>query len=711
MIAAVLLPVSAFASEDESGLEKAILSAKAKFTIPEDYSFTYSVGTDNNKKIWYLNWSSKDEYRGNISVRIDESGAILGYDKYKYYEYPRQKTLPKISRQEAKTIADDFIKRISPDKWPKVRYQEDNRNYLADYGYDFVYTRVENGIPFYGNSVNVRVDGDTGEVLSYYVHWYDNVKFPAADGIISQEQAREAYKEKLGLRLIYTYRMENEKPVPYAIYAPRYSNSSYAIDALTGEKIQIEGGYGIFYDGGVADQKMELARAVGGTGPSLTPEELEAVRKASRLIDADEAEDIARKSSILEIDSSYRLQYYNLTRSWPDSEEYVWSLSFNRETNKKTGEYAYVSVSMNAETGEIISFYRNAPYKEGETPKYDLEASRAAVEEFLKSFKPDKYRNTEYDESSASYYIPYTERELPGQYSFRYVRLVNGVAFPGNGFNADFDAVNGRVSSFYMNWYDLDFPSVDNAVPLEEVYGKLYEEVGIELQYKVSNYGVYPYRLDADASRQDTDAMLVYCLAQGKPYTFDANTGVLLGSDGKPYKEAGTVEYSDIAGHFAEEQIKILAEYGIALEGASFSPDEDISQKDFFILLTKVLNNYYGPVLVPASSSEEIDGMYDYLVREGIVKEGEKSPDSTVTRENSVKFLIRALKYDKVADIKGIFNISFKDADRINPDLIGYVAIAGGLKIVNGDINGFFNPVKKLTRAEAAVIIYNYLQR
>ena len=68
------------------------------------------------------------------------------------------------------------------------------------------------------------------------------------------------------------------------------------------------------------------------------------------------------------------------------------------------------------------------------------------------------------------------------------------------------------------------------------------------------------------------------------------------------------------------------------------------------------------------------------------------------------------MKYNEVAEIKGIYNCPFKDVDEIDPDLIGYVTIASGLKIVNG-YNGNINPKGEMTRAEVAVMIFNYLSR
>jgi hypothetical protein len=74
-----------------------------------------------------------------------------------------------------------------------------------------------------------------------------------------------------------------------------------------------------------------------------------------------------------------------------------------------------------------------------------------------------------------------------------------------------------------------------------------------------------------------------------------------------------------------------------------------------------------------------------------------------------VKFLIRALKYDKVADIQGIFNIGFKDKSSISSGLTGYIAIAAGLGIVDPK-SAYLDPKAKLTRGQSAIMIYNYLQ-
>ena len=96
------------------------------------------------------------------------------------------------------------------------------------------------------------------------------------------------------------------------------------------------------------------------------------------------------------------------------------------------------------------------------------------------------------------------------------------------------------------------------------------------------------------------------------------------------------------------------------------------------------------------------------MINRGILKEKEKSPEKIVTKEEGIKYIIRALKYDKIADLSNIYKDLFKDTKDINPELKGYVSIAYGLGIVEGN-DGKLNPKVELKREDAANMIYNYL--
>jgi hypothetical protein len=303
--------------------------------------------------------------------------------------------------------------------------------------------------------------------------------------------------------------------------------------------------------------------------------------------------------------------------------------------------------------------------------------------------------------------VIYATDKLPNSYSFTYTRIANGVPFPDNGVYINYDNLSGTITSFNLNWYTIDFPAADKVIGLEAAHESLFERVGLALEYRLQ-YPEGADRIYEPASVENASVLLTYALNQNKPLYIDANTGLLQNYDGTEYKEPEKIEYTDIKGHFAEQQIMVLADNGIYLEGKEFKPNAAITQLDFMTLLSKTLY-YYGPVISTSSTDKEVDDLYAFLRREGIVKEGEWQPTQTVTREEAVKYIIRALKYDKVADISGIFNIKFADKAAISADLTGYVAIAAGLGIVNGD-GTRFNPARNVTRGESAVMIYNYLQ-
>lgn len=709
MLVTFIIPMQSFAQSDEE-LTRAITVAKTKFDIPQDYKFNYNVYTDNGKRVWYLSWSAKDEISGSINVNVDEDGIVRGYNKYKPDMYSKQGKLPKYSKKDAKSAAEKFIEKVNPNLMSQLKYQDNVQNSLLDYSYYFSYVRLVNGIPYYNNNVSVSVNRDTGEVISYYYYWDDSLQFPAPENIITEDEAKSAYKEKLGLELLYNYRLEDDDLKIYAVYTPRYGNYQYAVDAFTGERIQLEPMYGIYKEESAMDAANNLKRAAGAssTGVVLTPEEIKAINEVSKLISSEEAERIARDASFLKLTKDYKLNTPSLSRSWPNNNEFIWYLNFTKEPENEKDIYMYVSCTINAVTGEIMNFYRSLPYDETGKPPYDQEKSRTEAEKFLKRLIPDKFSDLEYDEDSNTIYYYYQSEEPPRQFSFSYIRKVNGIPFPGNGVSITFDAVKGEVVSYNLNWFNQEFPSIENVVSMDSVYDTMFRDVGLELQYKTRYIPRDSIKMPTPSS-DELEVKLVYALAPDKPLTFDADTGVMLGYDGKPYEEIKPVEYTDIAGHFAEKQISVLAEFGVALDGTEFKPDENIKQKEFLTLLSKTMNTYYGPIIRADSNTTEIDSMYAFMIREGVIKQEEKAPEAAVTREDAVKYIIRALKYDKVADLKDIFINTFKDASEVNPDLIGYVTIAAALKIINGN-NERFMPKNKLTRAEAAVIIYNYLQ-
>ncbi len=693
------MPAEGLAQEDKA-LEQAIRAAKAKIEIPESFTeFSYNAGTDRGKTVWYLDWTGKDRMEGSLNVRVDEDGTILSYNFYRPYQYDSTRKFPKVSRHQAAEVAEGFIERMQPGLVSELKPVEDSELLQMGSAHRFNYVRLENGIPYRGNTVNVEVNSETGEVQSYYCNWSQGLAFPDPGDVISRQDAEMGYRDNLGLKLIYRYNYDGEESRLYAVYVPVYG-TSYAVDAFSGERIKVSQYYGPYPGMGAERAAMEKSTADAAGVIELTPEEKKAVEEVSRLLTRERAESIARGIKELEISRDYEVSRINLQKDWNVGDSYAWELNFEKKASSSERSSGNIWVRIDAKSGFLKGYSRYLPVEGESEGKYTEDRARKTVEEFMKTVYRDKFNDLEFDPAYEGHYYPLGRDENPVSYSFRYIRKVNGVQFPDNSVYLSFDAVNGRVVSLSMDWFDLEFPSLENVLEMEEVYNKLFEGIGLELVYS----DVYTEGYERpEAGDNKPEIRLVYNARQEKPIIFDAFSGRILDYSGRPFVEKKAAKYTDIAGHFAEGQITALAEYGIMLPGDEFRPDESIIQKDFLYLLVKAMG-YYGSF----EDDSKLDEMYNLLIREKVVTKEEKNPDAFVTREEAVKFMVRSLKYQDVADIKGIFVTGFNDQGRIDPELIGYVAIAKGMNIIGGS-GGNFYPKNSLTRAEAAVMLYNRL--
>ena len=69
--------------------------------------------------------------------------------------------------------------------------------------------------------------------------------------------------------------------------------------------------------------------------------------------------------------------------------------------------------------------------------------------------------------------------------------------------------------------------------------------------------------------------------------------------------------------------------------------------------------------------------------------------------------LVRAIGAEKIAELEDIFVSVFSDVSENK----GYVAILSAMNVINGDELGNFNPSMNLSRADAAIMLYNYLSK
>ena len=106
--------------------DKALEKARSTVGIPADYTLTSSRLEQDymikSVKTWNFSWQAGDKsVGGGLNVTIDAvNGDLIAFNCYEniYDEYKNQEV--KYSEEEARRIAEDFIKKNQPNRWEQV---------------------------------------------------------------------------------------------------------------------------------------------------------------------------------------------------------------------------------------------------------------------------------------------------------------------------------------------------------------------------------------------------------------------------------------------------------------------------------------------------------------------------------------------------------------------------------------------------------------
>ncbi|TEB08008.1 Endo-1,4-beta-xylanase A precursor [Pelotomaculum schinkii] len=182
-------------------------------------------------------------------------------------------------------------------------------------------------------------------------------------------------------------------------------------------------------------------------------------------------------------------------------------------------------------------------------------------------------------------------------------------------------------------------------------------------------------------------------------------------------------DFADIAGHWARDEIKALAEKGIidGVTATEFKPEEKITRAQFAKLLTAALN-------IKAEQNTGISFQdvpagawyHDYVaaaVQAGLImgySDDIFAPDDNITREQMAVIISRALKMKSTADLshsvtEQVIN-KFKDKGDISPWAGNEIYLAVSCGIVSGLSEDTFAPQVTATRAETAAMILRLMR-
>lgn len=177
----------------------------------------------------------------------------------------------------------------------------------------------------------------------------------------------------------------------------------------------------------------------------------------------------------------------------------------------------------------------------------------------------------------------------------------------------------------------------------------------------------------------------------------------------------GKNNFSDCESHWAEETINSVYASGI-ISGYSdrlFKPDINITRAEFSSLVVKSLgldaslySGKYADVSLQSWYAGIIQTMQNCSLIEGVTEDS-FCPNAPITREDAALILVRA--YRLIRSDAPSSKLEFSDANDISDYARSAVSSAVALGIVKGNANGLFLPKSNATRAEATVMLSNFL--
>lgn len=682
VLAAALCAASAVPALADSNSEKIneMLSVlKQRIGSTDEYDkFSGSVNAYGGETRYEFSWSKTDgDNRSSMNITMNSDGVVTSYYTYGGGGNGRdgKASINRPDVSEALDTAISGFKKLNPDISENVKITSDGeyRSLTGD-DFGFVLQRTQNGIPVADDDGWISVSADAKRVVSFSLNYTTGLKFEDSSKLISKEDAQNSFNEKFPMKLRYTTEYKDDKKSATLIYSPDSEYNQY-ISATSGEVITREYRRHRFGGGDMKASESMAARDMADNG--FSEAEIKNLDTIKGLIGLDKAEKIILSNRVINANSAYKLTEHALCRDWYDEDKYTYRLEFERTSGDK--DY-WLDAEVDAKSGDILSFYISEN-RGNEKAKLNVKQGYEKAYAALEVLAPSHFGE------NMDYLLDGDDKDSSGNYVF--FRYVNGIEFADNSVRISVDMASGKIISYRIGYDDIEFPSADGVISAEDAGKRLFEQVGYDVWY------IPTYEDDKPA-----EALVVYD-TDSYDLTLDAFSGEL-----KYKRDSEKVgEYTDIENHYAKDAIEALAKFGIGFADSEFKPDINITQADFVTLLNAAFNDY-GPIVIYKGIS--YNDIYDDAIADGIVKEDEYSPDADVTRDLAAKMMVRALGFEEVATLDGIYVPIFAD---VSADSVGFTSILGAMGVIKGDENGNFNPSGTVTRADAAIMLYNYLSK
>jgi hypothetical protein len=243
-------------NEQDISQEQAVEAVKKWVTIPDSLTLrNVSLGLNGNfgqNRVWTLDWNSDQPNQDGVQYIYAQVDAVTG-ELVSFNTSPRismgseQKT--PIDRATAQQLAEDFLNKILPQRFQSVKLIENsNRIYKGiNEGaslQEFNYQRVEKGVLFPNNGMNVMIDALSKTIISYNLNW-GTLEFPDPSEGMAQSVAETEFLKARPLELKYVQKYNpNGLGEIRLVYQPSMENvlaRSNVMDAKTGQFLDWQG--------------------------------------------------------------------------------------------------------------------------------------------------------------------------------------------------------------------------------------------------------------------------------------------------------------------------------------------------------------------------------------------------------------------------------------------------------------------------------------
>ncbi|MFF2754831.1 YcdB/YcdC domain-containing protein [Psychrobacillus sp. NPDC058041] len=590
----------------------------------------------------------------------------------------------KVSKDEARKIADEFMKKFLTDQ--EYQLETDSFNYYPQQiltepiRYNFSFSRTKNKVSISDQRIEITVLGN-GEVTNFYKSPdKKSATFEDTKQILDKNNLLKKLKDNISVELQYQIDMDyrtGEKAVKL-VYQP--SSKIQGVHAVSGKWLTPNG-----YSTTVPEKTKVETISAKPLPPKQKGVTLEEAKKIAEKFIKSNSDKL--KLSIQAMDEVKNYNGQNVIRV-----DYTYEHA--------NGGYG-TSLEINKDTGEIIQYYdisRDILQQNGEKPdKVKSLTQKEALTQALKYVKemiPSYLHNYALPVGDANY------DEAQGSYHFSFPRVVKGIMVMGDQINVSI-ARDGSLNNLNVDFQEIEsWPSLDKVISEKEALVKLKDALSLKLAYMKPGLG--------KENRYD----LVYqTLFNENIYSFlDATTGEWnsLGNGKSP---------STISHPWAEEELNYLISAKVleVKDTKNFNGDAAVSKGEALKVILNSLTYFYEGMYYNDNENKKqtfdnIDPkhpLYQAIERAvdmGVIKPNSKSfdVDTPITREELAAWYIRVLGQEQSAKYSNIYKLDFADADKVQKEYTGYVAIANSIGLFKMD-NNQFHPSQEVTYAELAV--------